>query len=86
MRRNLPAGGLSIQVKETLKCLYGIWHYGEEIHDLKGTARTLDMVNGATGWSTVFFPGSDIRWWTTAGHRCFAGRLDRAKKKGIKDL
>ncbi|MGN0298280.1 MAG: TIM-barrel domain-containing protein [Lachnospiraceae bacterium] len=25
----------------------GCWHYGDEIHDFKGTVRTLDQVNGA---------------------------------------
>lgn len=38
--------GLSIQVKGNLSAYHSIWHYGEEIHDLKGTARTLDEANG----------------------------------------
>lgn len=39
--------GLSIQVLGNLSAYHSIWHYGEEIHDLKGTARTLDEVDGA---------------------------------------
>lgn len=39
--------GLSIQVKGNFSAYHSIWHYGEEIHDLKGTARTLDEANGA---------------------------------------
>lgn len=43
--KEFTSWGLSIQVKGN----YSIWyHYGEEIHDLKGTVRTLDMVDGAT--------------------------------------
>ena len=65
--KEFTSWGLSIQVKGN----YSIWyHYGEEIHDLKGTVRTLDMVDGATelehgilsrlGYSLV-----------TADRRCF---------------
>lgn len=39
--------GLSIQVKGKLSAYHSIWHYGEEIHDLGGTARTLDLADGA---------------------------------------
>lgn len=39
--------GLSIQVKGKLSAYHSIWHYGEEIHDLGGTARTLDLAGGA---------------------------------------
>lgn len=46
--KEFTSWGLSIQVKGNLSAYHSIWHYGEEIHDLKGTARTLDMVNGAT--------------------------------------
>lgn len=31
-----------------LSAYHSIWHYSEEIHDLKGTARTLDEVDGST--------------------------------------
>lgn len=40
--------GLSIQVKGNISAYHSIWHYGEEIRDLGGTARTLDCVNGST--------------------------------------
>ena len=46
--KEFSASGLSIQVKGNLSAYHSIWHYGEEIHDLRGTARTLDDVNGAT--------------------------------------
>lgn len=39
--------GLSIQVLGNLSAYHSIWHYGEAIHDLKGTARTLDEADGA---------------------------------------
>lgn len=40
--------GLSVQVKGNLSAYHSIWHYGEKIQDLGGTARTLDMVDGET--------------------------------------
>lgn len=40
--------GLYIQVKGNLSLYHSTWHYGDEIHDLGGTARTLDGVNGST--------------------------------------
>lgn len=40
--------GLSIQVKGNLSAYHSIWHYSEEIHDLGGTARTLDEADGET--------------------------------------
>ena len=46
--KEFSSHGLSIQVKGNLSAYHSIWHYGEEIHDLKGTARTLDMVDGET--------------------------------------
>ena len=46
--KEFSASGLSIQVKGNLSAYHSIWHYGEDIHDLRGTARTLDDVNGAT--------------------------------------
>lgn len=39
--------GLSIQVLGNLSAYHSIWHYGGAVHDLKGTARTLDEVDGA---------------------------------------
>lgn len=39
--------GLSIEVKDKKTSLQKTWHYGEVIEDLRGTARTLDNVNGS---------------------------------------
>ena len=39
--------GLSIQVRGDISAYHSIWHYGEEIKDLGGTARTLDEADGA---------------------------------------
>lgn len=39
--------GLSIQVKGNLSNYRSIWHYGDKIKDLGGTARTLDEADGA---------------------------------------
>ena len=46
--KEFSASGLRIQVKGNLSAYHSIWHYGEKINDLKGTARTLDGVDGAT--------------------------------------
>lgn len=40
--------GLSIQVLGNISSYRSVWHYGEELDDLKGTARTLDGVDGPT--------------------------------------
>ena len=40
--------GLSLTAKSRGCSHNGVWHYGEPIPDLRGTARTLDNVNGAT--------------------------------------
>lgn len=45
--KEFSSHGLSIQVKGNLSAYHSIWHYGEAIHDLGGTARTLDEANGA---------------------------------------
>ena len=39
--------GLSIQVKGDFSAYHSIWRYGEAVHDLGGTARTLDEADGA---------------------------------------
>ncbi len=44
--KEFSSHGLSIQVKGNLSAYHSIWHYGEEVHDLGGTARTLDMADG----------------------------------------
>lgn len=45
--KEFSSHGLSIQVIGNLSAYHSIWRYSEEIHDLKGTARTLDEVDGA---------------------------------------
>lgn len=44
--KEFSSHGLSIQVKGNLSAYHSIWHYSEEIYDLGGTARTLDMADG----------------------------------------
>lgn len=44
--QEFSGNGLSIEVKDKKTNLRKTWHYGEKIEDLKGTARTLDNVNG----------------------------------------
>lgn len=44
--KDFSAHGLSVQVKGNLSAYHSIWRYGEEIHDLGGTARTLDEADG----------------------------------------
>ena len=39
--------GLSVRLKESFHVHGSIWRYGDAVGDLKGTARTLDGVNGA---------------------------------------
>ena len=45
--KEFSKNGLSIQVKGNISPYHSIWRYGEEIRDLKGTARTLDEADGA---------------------------------------
>ena len=46
-KKEFSSFGLSIQVRGNISAYSSIWHYGEEVDDLRGTARTLDCVNGA---------------------------------------
>ncbi|MFT4005611.1 MAG: glycoside hydrolase family 31 protein [Lacrimispora sp.] len=45
-KKGFSENGLSIQVLGGLSAYWSIWHYSEELTDLRGTARTLDMVDG----------------------------------------
>jgi alpha-glucosidase (family GH31 glycosyl hydrolase) len=38
--------GLSVKVRGNLTVYHSTWNYGDPIHDLKGTARTLDLADG----------------------------------------
>ena len=79
--------GLSIQVKGNLSAYHSIWHFGEEIHDLGGTARTLDEADGAIlldhgiisgfGYSVIDDSKSQV---------LLPDGWIQPRKKGIKDL
>lgn len=47
-RRPFSPEGLSVRLRESFHIHGSIWRYGDAIEDLKGTARTLDGVNGKT--------------------------------------
>lgn len=46
-KKPFSSEGLCIQMKESFHVYGSVWNYGDEIHDLKGTARTLDNADGA---------------------------------------
>lgn len=46
-KQKFSKNGLSLQVRGNVSAYHSIWHYGEEATDLKGTARTLDLADGA---------------------------------------
>ena len=46
-RQEFSSHGLSIQVIGNISAYDSIWHYGDKVHDLGGTARTLDLADGA---------------------------------------
>ena len=46
-KKEFSSFGLSIQVLGNISNYHSIWYFGEEPRDLKGTARTLDRVDGA---------------------------------------
>lgn len=46
-KKRFSPNGLSLQVRGNLSAYSSIWHYGDEIDDLLGTARTLDQADGA---------------------------------------
>ena len=79
--------GLSIQVKGNLSAYHSIWRYGEEIKDLGGTARTLDMADGETPLEhgvSSFFGYSVLD--DGASHVLLADGWIEPRKKGIQDL
>lgn len=45
-KKEFSKNGLNIKVRGNLSAYHSIWYYGDEINDLKGTARTLDVANG----------------------------------------
>ncbi len=46
-KQKFSRNGLSIQAVGDYSAYSSIWHYGEDFHDLGGTARTLDEADGA---------------------------------------
>ena len=46
-KQKFSQNGLSLTVKATKDSHNGVWHYGEPVEDLGGTARTLDGADGA---------------------------------------
>ena len=76
--KEFSSHGLSIQIKGNLSAYHSIWHYGEKVHDLQGTARTLDDVNGevelghgVVSRSTSPFNALDIQFLMTVNHRFY---------------
>lgn len=45
-KKEFSQNSLNIKVRGNLSAYHSIWHYGDEINDLKGTARTLDEADG----------------------------------------
>ena len=63
-RKAFTPGGLFVKVNDP-KGNSGTWHYGQELHDLGGTARTLDMTDGDRVLSPAIYtkgntPGEDL--------------------------
>lgn len=46
-QKEFASHGLSIQAVGNYSAYHSIWHFGEPVHDLMGTARTLDEADGA---------------------------------------
>lgn len=47
-KKEFSPEGLRIQLKEGFHIYCSVWHFGDKVNDLKGTARTLDCVDGET--------------------------------------
>ena len=84
-RKAFDPRGLMVQV-------YGVgagttWHYGDELHDLKGTARTLDTVDGACelGHGLVSREGFSLLDDSASLTLNEDGWVE-PRKKGVKDL
>jgi alpha-glucosidase (family GH31 glycosyl hydrolase) len=46
-RGPFSASGLSIQIRGNITSYHSVWHFGDPVEDLGGTARTLDDADGA---------------------------------------
>mgnify|MGYP003370438709 CR=1 FL=1 len=58
-RGPFTASGLMIKVVGGGKGWGRLWHYGEELEDLGGTARTLDMTDGSDVITNAYFAGDN---------------------------
>ena len=47
-KQRFTSHGLVFRLRGNFSAYHSIWHYGDQTQDLKGTARTLDMIDGAT--------------------------------------
>ena len=85
--REFSGYGLSIQVKGNLSPYHSIWHYGADIRDLKGTARTLDEADGAIelGTGILSYFGYSIIDDSKSQVLLEDGWI-RPRKKGIQDI
>ena len=46
-KQKFSRNGLKISLLGNVSNYHSVWHYGDEIEGLRGTARTLDHANGA---------------------------------------
>ncbi len=79
--------GLSIQVKGNMTEYMSMWHFGEDIHDLGGTARTLDTIDGACPLGPGIISKNGYAMLDDSKSQVLLedGRIE-ARKKGIQDL
>lgn len=79
--------GLRVQVLGTAGFWNNVWHYGDELRDLKGTARTLDTVDGACelGYGLVSQEGFSVLDDSSSLILTEEGWV-APRKKGIQDI
>ena len=86
-KQEFSSHGLSIQVTGNISNYHSIWHYGEEVCDLGGTARTLDRADGA-----VYLDHGVVSWFgysvidDSKSQILLEDGWISPRKKGIKDL
>lgn len=51
-KQRFSSSGLVFRLRGNYSAYHSIWHYGDAVTDLKGTARTLDLIDGATPLDT----------------------------------
>lgn len=62
--------GLCISLKGAGQAFGGVWHYGQKLRTLGGTAAPWTRPMGKFPWRTGLFPGRAIPCWTTASPCC----------------